>query len=155
VLRRATGAALLLAAALVVGSFAALVREDSGGAVALLVLLAVVTVPVLVAAVVAVPSGLSLLRGGDVEPKVVPWSALLAVGGLGVVALALQVGPDGELEDRDLVGAAVGGVALVAAALALGVALPGRHRALHVLASLAGGVLLLGLVVLRAVAQTG
>ena len=45
-------------------------------------------------------------------------------------------------------------VALVAAMLALGAALPGRHRALHVLTAVAGGVLLLGLVVLRAVSQT-
>jgi hypothetical protein len=153
--RRLTGAALLLAAVLVVGSFVAVVRDDSGGAVALLILLAVVTVPVLVAAAVSVRPAVDALRGREVAPSVVPCAALLALGALGVVALSLQVGRDRELEDGDLVGAGVGGLALVAALLALGAALPGRHRALHVLAAVTGGVLLLGLVALRAVAQTG
>ena len=153
-LRRATGAALLLAAVLVVGSFVALVRDDSGGAAALLILLAVVTVPVLIAAAVSVRPALTALRGRELSPSVLPCAALLGLGALGVVALALQVGEDEELDDGDLLGAGVGAVALVAALLALAVALPGRHKALHVLTALAGGVLLLGLVALRAVAQT-
>ena len=151
---RTAGAALLLSALLVVGSFVALLRDDRGGAVALLLLLGVVTVPVLVAAAVSVRPSVAMLRGQPPSSSVAPCAGLLALGALGVVALSLQVGTDRELDRDDLVGAGVGSVAMVLALYALGVGLPGRHLALRVLTALSGGVLLLGLVVARAVADT-
>lgn len=151
---RSAGAALLLSALLVVGSFVALLRDDSSGAVALLILLAVVTVPVLVAAAVVVRPAVAMLRGGAPTSAVPVCAGLLAAGALGVVALSLQVGTDRALDDGDLAGAGVGAVAALAALHGLGVALPGRNVALRVLTALSGGLLLLGLVVAQAVADT-
>lgn len=151
---RAAGLALALAAALVLAVAVAFVAEDRSGALVLLLLFAVVTLPVLGAALLSVEPALALLRGRPAPPRTPVLAGLLAVGHVGVALVALRPGVDQELSTADLVGAGVAAAGLAAALLVLGLTLPGRRSAAKVLLALSGGVLVFGLVVLRAVAQT-
>lgn len=151
---RAAGAGLLLAAVLVLGSFVDLVLDDPAGALALLVFVGVVAGPVLVSAGLAVRPAVALLRARPAPSRTLPVAVLLAIGNVGVVALALQPGLDRAFDDGDLAGAAVGTLGLLGAALAAAVVAPGRPLALRLLLGLSAALLVLGVVVARAVAQT-
>lgn len=150
---RAAGGALLLACALLLGFAVALAVEDRSAVVTVLVVFALVSVPALLAAVLAVPAAVRVLRTGELERSVVGSAALLALGHLGVVALSLRPGLDRALDGGDLGGAAAGAAGALAALLALAVAAPWRTLGVRLVAAVGAGVLALGLLVLRAVAQ--
>lgn len=152
---RAAGAALALSALLILAAFAALLVDDRDGALALVLLLAVVTVPVLGAALLSGGAAVALLRGGRPLPRTAACAGLLAVGHLGVAAIALQPDEQGVISDAKQVAAGVGAVGLACAVLTLAAVLPGRSFGLRLVIGLSVGVLLLGLVVLRGVAATG
>lgn len=154
-LLRAAGVALAVAALLILGAFAALLLDDREGAVALVLLLAVVTVPVLGAALLSGRAVVVLLRGGPPLPRTVVCAGLLGIGHVGVAAIALQPDEQGVISDAKQLAAGVGAVGLCCAVLALAAVLPGRSFGLRLVVGLSAAVLLLGLVVLRAVAATG
>ena len=150
---RLAGAALLLACLLMLGVAAVLVVTDRDTVTTLLIIFALVSVPALLSAVLGLGPAVRALRSGELERSTAGFGALLALGHLGVVALSLRPGLDRDLDGGDLTGATVGAVGAVAALTALAVALPGRTLAVRLVAALGGGVLLLALLVLRAVAE--
>jgi hypothetical protein len=150
--RRLAGGGLAVAAALVVGAFAALALDDRGGAFSLLLLLGVITVPVLGAALLSLAPAVALLVGGPAPPRTVACAGLLAVGHLGVVAVALQPDVQPRISGGEQLGAAVGGVGLGCAVVVLAVLLPGRSFGLRLVTGLSAAVLALALLVLRGVA---
>jgi hypothetical protein len=150
---RVAGGALLLASLLVLGYAASFVADDLTGALVLLLLYAVATVPVLGAALLSFEPAAAMLRGRRPEPRTPVLAGLLAAGGVGVAAVALRPGLDRALSSGDLAGGAVGGVAAMAALVALGLTLPGRPTAARVLLAVSGGAVLLALVALVAVTR--
>lgn len=156
VLGRSAGAGLGLSALLLLGAAAALVLDDGRAALVLLVLLAVVTVPVLAAALLSLRPALVLLRGGPAPVRTPACAALLALGHVGIAVLALRPGLDAAFSTGELLSAGVAALGLGAALLALSVSVPGSGTVLRLrlLLALSGGVLVLALVALRAVAQT-
>lgn len=151
---RVAGASLALAAVLVLAYAASFLVDDRDGALVLLLLFAVVTLPVLGAAVLSAGPVLALLRGGPVPRRTAVCAGLLAVGHVGVALVALRPGIDRALSTGDQLFGALGGVGLLAALVALALTLPGRPTATRVLLAVSGGVLVLALVVLQAVART-
>lgn len=156
-LARAAAAALALAAVLLLGWALAFLLEDGAGALVLLVLFAVVSLPALVGALLSAGPVLALLRGESTPSRTPACAGLVALGHAGVALVSLRPGVDRSLSGGDLVGGAVGALGLLASLAVLGLSLPGEsgRRPVRVLLALSAGVLVLALVALRAVSQTG
>ena len=151
-LGRLAGGALLLSCLLLLAAFGALVVEDRSTVTTLLIVFAVVTVPALLSSLFAVHPAVGLLRGQE-ERSAAGFAVVLAAGHLGLVVLSLRAGVDRRFDDGDLVGAAAGAAGLLAALLTVAVVLPVRTLGVRLVAALGVGVLLLGLVALRALGQ--